>query len=94
MWKCLIELGKKKNNMSVKQISKTIWEMKRVNGISTVCQFNDGYSHIGIDDHCWLVLNGGKKSAWIFPEAVAILKALPSSPDEYQPWRDFVGMVS
>ena len=49
-----------------------------------VAEFNGGYSHIGCDDHCWIILNGGKPSRWIFSEAVKALKMLPDSPDQHK----------
>ena len=40
--------------------------------------FNDGYSHIIIDDGCYQIVNGDKVSSHVFPEALDILKMLPS----------------
>ena len=39
---------------------KATWEITQVKGFITVCVFNNGYSHIAVDDHCWVILNGGK----------------------------------
>lgn len=58
-------------------------------GIS-VAELNNGYSHIMIDDGCWVIANGSNGnaefSAWIFPEAKKVLDKLPVSPDDYEPW--------
>ena len=57
---------------------------------TSVAEFNGGYSHLIEDDHCWLVVNGGGTSAWIFEEAVEVLKQLPNSPDDYEPLQKHV----
>ena len=46
-------------------------------------QFNNGYSHITIDDNLYLIVNGTGyciPTGHIFPEAMDILKQLPSNP--------------
>ena len=46
-------------------------------------QFNNGYSHITIDDNCYQIVNGtniAMPTTCIFPDAVEILKQLPSNP--------------
>lgn len=46
-------------------------------------EFNGGYSHIVEDDGCWVVLNGGKPTSHIFPEAMEHLKQLPTDPKDH-----------
>ncbi len=58
--------------------------------VLSVAVFNKGYSRIIIDDHCWVIMNGEKFSAWIFPEAAKILKHLPIRPDDYKPYQDYL----
>jgi len=46
-------------------------------------QFNNNYSHIIIDDNCYMIANGTEiviPSNHIFPDAVEILKQLPNNP--------------
>lgn len=46
-------------------------------------QFNNGYSHITIDDNCYQIVNGtgtAIPTGHIFPDAMDILKQLPSNP--------------
>ena len=45
------------------------------------CTFNGGYSNIVIDDTCYQIVNGNNITPYIFPEALAILKTLPSPSD-------------
>jgi hypothetical protein len=56
--------------------------------ITSVVEFNNGYSHIVVDDGCWVVVNGGMFASWIFPKALDILKKLPSNPYDYKPYMD------
>lgn len=56
--------------------------------IAVAC-FNKGYSHIAVDDNCWIVVNGDRMSPWIFAEAMEVLKTLPNKPSEYKPLADF-----
>lgn len=52
--------------------------------LRTVAVLNNGYTHIGIDDSCYIILNGENGeagvSSHIFPEALEALKQLPSKP--------------
>ena len=52
----------------------------------TVAILNGGNSVIVVDDHCYAIRNwDGKKwgwSAWIFTEALRVLRTLPENPDE------------
>ncbi|MFA5154565.1 MAG: hypothetical protein WC554_18620 [Clostridia bacterium] len=52
----------------------------------TVAKLNDGNTIIVVDDHCYAIRNwDGKEwgfSAWIFKEALSILKILPDNPDD------------
>lgn len=57
--------------------------------LTIVAEFNDGYSHIGIDDNCWVVFNGGQPTYHLFPEAVEALQRLPYSPSDYKPLKAF-----
>lgn len=46
-------------------------------------QFNNGYSHITIDDNCYQIVSGtgiAIPNGRIFPDAMDILKQLPSNP--------------
>ena len=43
--------------------------------------FNKGYSNVVIDDTCYQIVNGNTISSYIFPEALEILKTLPSPVD-------------
>ena len=43
--------------------------------------FNKGYSNVIIDDTCYQIVNGNTISSYIFPEALEILKTLPSPID-------------
>ena len=51
-------------------------------------EFNKGYSHIIIDDGCWVIVNGEDGTAaiyaWIYPEAMENLKLLPNNPKDYK----------
>ena len=53
--------------------------------VTTVAVLNEGYSHIGIDDHCYVVINGkdgeANFSSHIFREAHEILLLLPPNVD-------------
>lgn len=55
----------------------------------TVAIFNDGFSVIVVDDHCYCVKNRKDDdwafSAWIFREAIDALRDLPDDPDEAKP---------
>lgn len=66
------------------------WKVERVNSFVTVASFGDGESHIAIDSGCWVVLFEGRLTPWIPEEAAEILKDLPSSPLDYEPYREFV----
>jgi len=53
----------------------------------TVSVLNNGNTAIVTDDHCYAVRNLGADgkwgwSAWIFKEALDVLKTLPDNPDE------------
>lgn len=72
---------------------KITWEVKNFNNRVTVCKFNNGYSHISVDGSCWVILNGGNPSPYIFEEAAKILKQLPSKPTDYLPYTNFIGML-
>lgn len=61
--------------------------------VPAVAEFNNGYSFIVVDDGCWCVVNGNEFSAWVFPEATAVLKQLPDSPDEYGPYREWTTRI-
>ena len=56
----------------------------------SVATFNDGYSNIIADDNCWVIVNGGKMSEWIFREAMEVLKQLPNTPSEYKPYINYL----
>lgn len=63
---------------------------------TSIAQFNEGFSHICVDDHCYILVNGmdGNYTPvyhW-FPEAVRILKILPDTPDNYPPYKDFYNL--
>ena len=62
-----------------------------------VAKLNKGYSHIIVDDNCWVIVNGedgqAGNSAWIFEEALDALKQLPSNPADYAPYREFKEMT-
>lgn len=51
----------------------------------TVAVLNEENTVIVVDDHCYVIKNwNGKefgRSAWIFPEALKVLKNLPDNPD-------------
>ena len=64
------------------------FELKAVEKRITVAEFNNGYSHIAVDDHCWVIINGGKQSSHIFIEAMDVLKKLPSCPHDYAPYQE------
>ena len=59
-----------------------------------VAEFNNKYSHIIVDDNCWVLVNGddgaAEFSAWIFKEAKEILDQLPVMPSEYKPFVDYI----
>lgn len=63
---------------------------KLTNGeeVHPITTFNKGYSHIIVDDGCYVIVNGdpGKlgSSAWIFREALEVLKTLPIDPSEVE----------
>lgn len=40
--------------------------------------FNKGYSNVIVDDTCYQIVNGNTISSYIFPEALELLKTLPS----------------
>ena len=72
-------------------------ELKREGkgSITAVANCNEGNTHIVVDDSCWVIynnyyLNGGGFSAWIFPEALEVLKKLPNSPRDYLPYINFI----
>lgn len=52
----------------------------------TVAIFNKGNTVIVVDDSCYVIRNwNGKEfgtSAWIFPEALEVLKSLPDRPND------------
>jgi len=52
----------------------------------TVAVLNNGDSVIVVDDHCYAIRNKinneWKWSAWIFPEALSVIKSLPINPDD------------
>jgi hypothetical protein len=62
--------------------------------VTAYAEFNGGSSHVVVDDGCWVVLNDGVPAAWIFPEAMAVLRQLPDSPRNYAPYRESVGMAA
>ena len=57
-----------------------------------VAEFNNGYSHVVVDDHCWVVVNGGYPSAHLYREAMAVLKQLPDHPNDYGPYREYTSV--
>ena len=52
--------------------------------VTPVAEFNDGCSHIIVDDGCYIIVNGEKFSPWIFREALAVLKTLPENPKDIE----------
>lgn len=58
--------------------------------ITSVCEFNNNYSHIAVDDGCWVIVNGDKVSPHIFRGAMEVLMQLPHSPTLYDPYMKFV----
>lgn len=56
-------------------------EVKRRNGsvykALSVIQFNNGYSHLIIDDGCYQIVSGDKIGSHIFSEAKDVLIMLP-----------------
>lgn len=68
-------------------------EIKEVGNYITVAEFNNGFSHIAIDDHCYLLLNDKKPSYHIFDEALEVLKQLPNNPDDYEPYREYLKSI-
>jgi hypothetical protein len=52
----------------------------------TVSVFNNDNSVIVVDDHCYVIKNrkdsGWGISAWIFKEALSVLRTLPENPDD------------
>jgi hypothetical protein len=62
--------------------------------VPIVASFNKGYSHIGVDDKCWVLYNGHpgelKSSRWIFPEAKDVLDTLPRSPEDHEPYLELI----
>ena len=73
-----------KNEFKVEKI-----KLKKGNATS-VAIFNDGYSHIIVDDNCWLIVNGDGISSWIFDEAMEVLKQLPNKPSNYKPYMNYI----
>ena len=61
--------------------------------VFSVATFNNGFSHIVVDDNDWVIANGhdgdARFSSWIFPEAMEVLKQLPNSPLDYQPYAEY-----
>jgi len=55
---------------------------KKLESQRIVAEFNKGYSHIAVDDHCYVLLNGGEPSHWLFKEALQVLRRLPENPDD------------
>ena len=53
---------------------------------NTVATCNEGNTAIVVDDHCYAIRNwNGKEwgfSAWIFREALEVIKTLPDNPDD------------
>ena len=53
---------------------------------NTVAVFNEGCSVFTVDDHCYVLHNWSGKEwkphAWLFREAVGILRGLPIHPDD------------
>jgi hypothetical protein len=53
--------------------------------VTPIATFNDGNSHIIVDDHCYVIVNKTGDyydfSPWIFPKALEVLKGL-ASPSE------------
>ena len=54
---------------------------------NTVAVFNDGNSVIVVDDHCYCLKNKNDEGrwgfrAWIFKEALDVIKAMPDYPDD------------
>lgn len=62
---------------------------------TSIATLNDGYTDIIVDDGCYVIVNGGihehadpnkkgrgKFSAWIFKEALVVLKTLPENPND------------
>lgn len=60
------------------------WDLESI-AESAVAEFNNGFSHFVRDDHCYVLLNGGGPSSWLFDEALDVLKSLPSDPDHARP---------
>lgn len=63
---------------------------------TSIAEFNEGFSHICVDDHCYILVNGidGNHEPvyhW-HEEAVSVLKKLPDTPYNYQPYKDFYGL--
>lgn len=58
--------------------------------LTSVCEFSDGYSHIAVDDGCWIIVNGGKVSAYINRGAMEMLMQLPHSPSLHSPYMSFI----
>lgn len=56
---------------------------------NTVAILNDGNTVITLDDHCYCIQNwNGERwgySAWIFQEALEVLKTLPGNPNMAKP---------
>lgn len=53
----------------------------------TVAVLNNGNTVIVVDDHCYVIRNlkcddTWGWSAWIFKEALVVIKTLPENPDE------------
>lgn len=73
-------------------ISFQVKPVKLEDGTETiaVCEFNEGRSHIIPDQHCWVLINDGRVSPWIFSEALRALRFLPDSPADHQDLIKFI----
>ena len=65
---------------------KIILEKTGTEALSLAC-FNEGNSHFIDDDSCYVLVNRTSSgnfamSSWLFPEAVEVLKTLPSKARE------------
>lgn len=71
------------------------FKVENIGNHVSVAELNDGYTHICVDDSCWIIVNETKKTdmeyqPWIFPEATEVLKQLPSNPNQYEPYINFI----
>lgn len=68
----------KKDNATNKKILKVevMTDSGRKYETASLAQFNNGYSHIIMDDGCYQIVNGNKISSHIFAEAWAVMKQL------------------